>query len=66
MTFKERKEKLNYLLYLLEQNRLCALDCVAEKFGCSQRTVRRMINELRNEDCVIVYDKLNKKYFLEK
>jgi DeoR/GlpR family transcriptional regulator of sugar metabolism len=66
MTFNERKEKLSYLLYLLEHNRLCALDCVAEKLNCSEKTIRRMLNDLRNEGYIIGYDRLNKKYFLEK
>jgi len=66
MTFKERKEKLNYLLYLLEQNRLCALDCVADKFGCSRRTVERMLNDLKNEGHDIRFSKQKQKYFIEK
>jgi len=39
MTFNERKKNLDYLIYLLEQNRLCSLDCIADKFGCSRRTI---------------------------
>jgi DNA-binding IclR family transcriptional regulator len=66
MTFNERKKNLDYLLYLLEQNRLCSLEAIANKFGCSKKTIHRMLDELRNEDYIIVYDRYNKKYFLEK
>jgi len=66
MTYSERKNNLDYLLYLLEQNRLCSLDCVARKLNCSEKTIRRMLNDLRKEGHIIGYDRLNKKYFLEK
>jgi len=66
MTFNEHKNNIDYLLYLLEHNRLCSLDCIAEKFGCSKKTIRRMLNDLRTEGHIIKYDHLNKKYFLEK
>jgi len=66
MTFSERKNNLDYLLYLLEQNRLCSLNCVADKFGCSQRTVERMLNDLRNEGHDIRFSKQKQKYFIEK
>jgi len=66
MTFSERQKNMDYLLYLLEHNRLCALDCIADKLNCSKKTIRRMLNDLRNEGHIIGYDRLNKKYFLEK
>lgn len=66
MTFKERKKNIDYLIYLLEQNRLCSLDCIAVKLNCSEKTIRRMLNELREDGHIIKYDRLNKKYFFEK
>jgi len=66
MTFNEHKNNIDYLLYLLEHDRMCALDCVADKLNCSKKTIRRMLNDLRTEGHIIKYDRLNKKYFLEK
>ncbi|NJX16636.1 hypothetical protein [Tamlana crocina] len=53
-------------MYLIEQKRLCRLEKVAEDYGCSIRTVKRMLENLRNEGKSIVYCRKNKKYFIEK
>jgi predicted DNA-binding transcriptional regulator YafY len=58
-------EKLNYLLEMIEKGRLTSLQQAAEKFDCSKRTIRRMINTLRKQGYPIKYNRVNKKYFIE-
>ncbi|WP_298344599.1 DeoR family transcriptional regulator [uncultured Algibacter sp.] len=65
MTYPERKEKEKHLLYLIEQKRLCSIEKVANDYGCSIRTVKRMLENLRNEGKTIVYCRKTSKYFLE-
>ena len=66
MTYQERKEKEKHLLYLIEHKRLCSLEKVANDFECSVRTIKRMIESLRNEDKNIRFCRKINKYFLEK
>lgn len=63
MNYLERKEKLDYLLEMIEKGRCFSTIQVAEKFNCSERTIRRMINELRCVGHDIQYCKVNKKFF---
>jgi DNA invertase Pin-like site-specific DNA recombinase len=49
MTYLERKKKEEYLLYLIEKERFYSLEKIAENYGCSVRTVKRMIFNLRDE-----------------
>ena len=65
MTYIERKEKEKYLLHLIEKQQLVSLQMVASNFGCSKRTVKRMIYSLREEGYNIYYCKSNCKYFIE-
>lgn len=65
MTYKERKEKEKYLLYLIEQKRLTTLEKVANDFHCSQRTVKRMLSGLREEGYNICYCRGKCKYYIE-
>ncbi|GAL68870.1 DeoR family transcriptional regulator [Jejuia pallidilutea] len=66
MTYHERKEKEKHLLYLIEQKRLCSLEKVANDYECSIRTIKRMLENLRNEGKTIVYCRKSNKYLLEK
>lgn len=66
MTYAERKEKENHLLYLIEQERLCCLEKVAIDYECSIRTVKRMLENLRNEGKTIVYCRKSNKYIMKK
>ena len=65
MKFIERKEKQNYLLELIEKGRCISLQQIAIKFECSERTVKRMLSELRDEGHKIKYCKYLKKFFKE-
>lgn len=66
MTYFERKEKENHLLYLIEHKRLCSLEKVANDFECSVRTIKRMLTSLRLEGYKICYCKKNSNYFFDK
>jgi predicted DNA-binding transcriptional regulator YafY len=63
MDYISYTEKLNYLLEMIEKGRLTSLQQAAEKFDCSERTIQRMINILREQGYQIIYSKSDKKYF---
>ena len=63
MNFIERKEKLEYLLEMIEKGRCISTIQISDKFNCSERTIRRMIDELRWIGHDIQYCKVNKKFF---
>jgi predicted DNA-binding transcriptional regulator YafY len=66
MTYLQKKEKEDYLLYLIEKERLSSLKKVANDYECSVRTIKRMISNLRKQGNLIQYSKKNNKYFLLK
>ena len=65
MTYSERKEKEKHLLYLIENKRLTSLEKVANDYGCSLRTVERMLKELREEGYNIAFCRKSNKYFIK-
>jgi len=65
MKFTERKQKLEYLLIMIEKGRCLSLEQVSEKFGCSKRTIRRMIEELKEDGYNIQYCRTNQKFYKE-
>ncbi|UII23442.1 HTH domain-containing protein [Fulvivirga ligni] len=58
-------KRLSYILELIEKRRLSSPKDLTDKFGCSERTVRKMINDLRRDGHSIRYSRKNFKYFLE-
>ncbi len=66
MTYAEKKQKENHLLYLIEQKRLFTLKKVANDYNCSIRTVKRMLSNLRDEGYAIKYCRKSNKYLLKK
>lgn len=66
MKFLERKQKMEYLLEMIEKGRCISLSQIADKFEVSRRTVKRMIAELREEGHYIKYCKFQKKFRLNK
>lgn len=58
--------RLEYLLELIEKGQCYSPTIIAQKFNCTERTVRNMINRLREKGYVIIYCKSNKKYMIEK
>jgi biotin operon repressor len=65
MKFIERKQKLVYLLKMIEKGRCISLEQISEKFECSKRTIRRMIEELREDGHNIKYCRTNQKFYKE-
>jgi DeoR/GlpR family transcriptional regulator of sugar metabolism len=66
MDYRSYEKRLEYILELVEKNRFRSLENVAANFGCSIRTVKRMLAHLRENGHDIQYDRLEKKYFLKK
>jgi DeoR/GlpR family transcriptional regulator of sugar metabolism len=66
MDYRSYEKRLDYILELIEKNRFRSLEAVASRFDCSTRTVKRMLNHLRDRGHVIRYDRLQKKYRIEK
>lgn len=66
MTYAERKEKEKHLLYLIEKGWLVSLKKVANDYGCSIRTVERMLKELRKEGYSINFCRKSNKYLIRK
>lgn len=66
MRFVERKNRLEYLLELTEKGRFHSLKQIAYKFDCSERTVKRMVSELREDGYDIYYCRSSRRFFSEK
>jgi predicted DNA-binding transcriptional regulator YafY len=66
MTYSERKQKENHLLYLIKNERLYSLEKVASDYQCSVRTLKRMLNDLREEGYDISYCRKKNNYFIKK
>jgi DeoR/GlpR family transcriptional regulator of sugar metabolism len=65
MNFREKKERLDYLLEMIEKGRCSSLKQVAKKYDCSERTIRRMMTELKDEGHNIFYCRRTKKFYKE-
>jgi biotin operon repressor len=65
MKYLERKERNEYLLEMIEKKRCFSLKQITDKFDCSERTVKRMISELRDEGHNVKYCKSLKRFLLE-
>jgi DeoR/GlpR family transcriptional regulator of sugar metabolism len=64
MDYRTYSQRLEYLKELIEEDRLCSPTEVASRFDCSERTVRKMINDLGDTGLNIKYSRKNFKYFL--
>ncbi len=65
MTYKEHKQKADYLLEMIQKGRCYSLEQVAKKFACSKRTIKRMLTELREEGNEIYYCQNTQKFLLK-
>lgn len=65
MSYNKYAERLDYLLEKIKKERLSSPKEIAERFECSEKTVRNMINNLRNQGFDIDYCRKSKKYFLK-
>ncbi len=66
MDYRSYEKRLEYILELIEKNRFRSVENAAMKFSCSTRTVKRMLNHLRDQGHDIQFDRLQKKYFIKK
>ena len=65
MNFIERKKRLDYLLEMIEKGQCISTHQVAEKFNCCSKTVKRLIDELREEGHKVKYCKSARKFLLK-
>lgn len=64
MTPIEYIENRTDILNLLKANSFFTVKELSQKFKCSTKTIHRMLDELRTEGHVIIYDRPVKKYVL--
>jgi len=62
MDYRSYEKRLEYVLELIEKNRFRSLEDAARRFDCSTRTVKRMLNHLRDKGHNIQFDRKQKKY----
>lgn len=55
-------KRLNYLKIEIEKGRVESPRQMANKFDCSEKTIRNMINRLRDEGLNITYCKKQRRY----
>ncbi|MFP4367336.1 MAG: HTH domain-containing protein [Bacteroidales bacterium] len=65
MGYIEYHERLDYLLKLIKKDMVRSPKECAEKFNCSEKTIRNMINVLRSKGHKIYYNRYAKKYMLK-
>jgi DeoR/GlpR family transcriptional regulator of sugar metabolism len=66
MDYRSYEKRLDYILELINKNRFRSIEAAAARFGCSTRTIKRMLNHLRDKGHDIQYDRLQKKYIIIK
>ena len=66
MNYLTYSSRLEHVLECIRRGGLMSPHQLAEKFNCSEKTVRRMINYLRMIGYEIDYCRKSKKYFLRK
>ena len=66
MDYATYTERLKQVLKKIESYRLESPRQLAEKFEVSEKTIRRMINHLRDSGYPIEYCRKNKKYLLKR
>jgi predicted DNA-binding transcriptional regulator YafY len=62
MTFYQYAEKLETLKYLARYKRTGSPQHLAEKFHVSERTIQRMVNQLREHGCPITFNRERNSY----
>lgn len=64
MVYKAKYKRLSYLLEMLQKEHLKTPLDICRKFECSDKTARRMLNDLREEGYEIFYSRKQQKYLL--
>lgn len=65
MDYKTYSRRLEYLKEIIIKGKLSSPKDLSGKFECSERTIRKMINDLREEGLEIKYSRKNLKYFVK-
>jgi len=65
MDYRSYEKRLEYVLELITKNRFRSLEATAQRFGCSTRTIKRMLNHLRDKGHDIRYDRRQNKYLIK-
>lgn len=65
MDYISKLKRVEYIRELIEKEKAESPKQLAEKLGCSDKTVRNIINALRDEGIDICYCKAAKKYLLK-
>jgi len=66
MDYRTYAERLDYILELIQKGRFGTLEAAAKRFDVSTRTIKRMLQNLRDQGHPITYDKKLKKYMHKK
>jgi len=65
MDYHTYSQRLKYLLEFIKKGRLTSPYDLTERFECTEKTVRKMINDLRKEGYQIKYCRKRFKYFVD-
>lgn len=66
MDYRSYQTRLTYVLELIEKNRFISIESAAKRFSVSTRTIKRIIDTLRDQGHNVQYDRKQKKYFIKK
>ena len=66
MDYRSYEIRLSYVLELIEKGRFGSLETTAKRFSVSTRTVKRMLNHLREQGHQVQFDRKQKKYYIKK
>ena len=65
MSYIEYKKREELIITLVEQERTGSTSELSERIGVSQRTIKRIISNLRNDNHQIVYSRKKMSYIYE-
>lgn len=64
MDYLTYEKRLNYLEELIRKGRVDSPQSAAKIFNCTEKTIRNMINTLRDKGCQVEYCRKSMKYFI--
>lgn len=65
MDYLTYKKRLDYLLELISKGGVRSPKCIARRFDCTEKTIRNMINCLRDSGYNIKYCRSQGKYIID-
>ncbi len=66
MDYTAMKERIYYVLELIDKGRACTPQSIASRISVSDRTARRMVRTLKDKGHDIDFCRLQKRYVLKK